>query len=551
MLVDRAGLTATERLMSLVTRVRPGEGRSVLLFTAHAFLMLFSYQVMKALREALMLSQYSAEVRSYGVAVTALVLMFIVPLYGLVRRHLDGDRLLKAVTVFFAVNLWMFAAAVQAGVPVAFLFFVWASIYGVMVVAQLWAFAADCYNLKSGQRLFPAIMVGANLGALAGAKSAQLTVATLTPVGMMIASSLLLLGTLWLIVPERDRIPEGSRAAAVERARPVPKLLGGIGLVLRDRYLLLVALLVVLLNWINTTGEFILADYVQRDAEQLAAASGGTLDPGVLIAQFYGNFQFWVTVTGLAIQLLLVARIYRSVGVRGALLVHPVVVAIGYGLLAFSPMLIGFVPIFTLIRLVKIVENATDYSLMNTTRQALFLPVDRDSKYDGKTAIDTFYWRVGDVIQAGVVYVGLNWFHWAAPTFAALNLVLATAWVVLAVLIGREFARKARDNVFNVAPVAGPAIDDLLYEPGRRVEHRVRDDAFHDEDEGDVLYLHARCADGRPLPRWLRFDARRRRFACRAPDGCFEEFTVVVVATDVDGLEASSTFVVRRSLPVA
>ena len=188
MLVDRSGLTATERLVSLVTRIRPGEGRSVLLFTAHAFLMLFSYQVMKALREALMLSHYSAEVRSYGVAVTALVLMFIVPLYGLVRRHLDGDRLLKAVTVFFALNLWMFAAAVQAGVPVAFLFFVWASIYGVMVVAQLWAFAADCYNLKSGQRLFPAIMVGANLGALAGAKSAQLTVAALTPVGMMIAS---------------------------------------------------------------------------------------------------------------------------------------------------------------------------------------------------------------------------------------------------------------------------------------------------------------------------------------------------------------------------
>jgi len=28
----------------------------------------------------------------------------------------------------------------------------------------------------------------------------------------------------------------------------------------------LIALLVVLLNWINTTGEFILADFVQRDA---------------------------------------------------------------------------------------------------------------------------------------------------------------------------------------------------------------------------------------------------------------------------------------------
>ncbi|MFO1408411.1 MAG: Npt1/Npt2 family nucleotide transporter [Steroidobacteraceae bacterium] len=550
MLVDRSGLGRAERALSLVTRIRPGEGPGVLLFAAHAFLMLFSYQAMKALREALMLSAYSAEVRAYGVAVTALVLMVVVPVYGLVRRRLDGERLLKAVTVFFAANLLVFAVAVAHGVPVAFVFFVWASIYGVMVVAQLWAFAADCYNLKSGQRLFPAIMVGANLGALAGAKAAQLTVAALTPVGMMVASSALLLGTLWLIGPERARVPDGSRATAVEHGRPVPRLLGGIGLVLRDRYLLLVALLVVLLNWINTTGEFILADYVQRDAAQAAARSGGALDAGVLIAQFYGNFQFWVTVTGLAIQLLLVARIYRAVGVRGALVVHPVVVAIGYGLLALSPMLVGFVPIFTLIRLVKIVENATDYSLMNTTRQALFLPVDRDSKYEGKTAIDTFYWRIGDVIQAGVVYLGLNVLNWSAPTFAALNLLLAIVWIGLAVAIGREFARKARDNVFNVAPEPGRPIGDLHYEPGRPVEHAVADDAFHDEDAGDVLYLHARCADGRPLPRWLRFDARRRRFTCRAPHGCTEELTVVVVATDVDGLEATSRFVVRRSIAI-
>ena len=60
-----------------------------------------------------------------------------------------------------------------------FAFFVWVSIYGVMITAQFWAFAADTFNLKSGQRLFPVIMLGANLGALAGAKCAQLAVAAL------------------------------------------------------------------------------------------------------------------------------------------------------------------------------------------------------------------------------------------------------------------------------------------------------------------------------------------------------------------------------------
>ena len=548
MLTDRSGLTPFERLLTVFTRVRPGEGRTVLLFMLHAFLLLFSYQVVKALREAFMLAKFTAEVRSYAVAITALILMLLVPVYGAVRRRIDGARLLQAITVFFAANMLVFAAAAWSGMSIAFPYFVWASIFGLMVVSQLWAFAADSFNLKSGQRIFPVIMVGANVGALAGAKTAQLAAAALTPVGLLVLATLLLLATLFLAAPERAAVPEGSRAIAAEHGRPVPKLLGGLGLVMRDRYLRLIALLVVLLNWINTTGEFILADFVQRDAAARVAASGGALTASVLIAEFYGSFQFWVTVVGLAIQLFLVARIYRTVGVRGALLIHPVVVAIGYGLLALSPMLGGFVPIFTLIRLVKIAENATDYSLMNTTRQALFLPVDRDAKYEGKTAIDTFFWRFGDLLQAGVVYVGLNVLGWTAPTFALLNLVLALAWIGLAVSIGREFSRKALENVTNVAPEASRPIGDVAYEPGRPLRHVVVEDAFVDADPGDVLYLSARLEDGRPLPAWLRFDPKSRAFAGDAPEGYSEELRITVIANDVDGLEATSTFVMRCSL---
>ena len=545
MLTDHSGLSPFERLLTLFTRVRPGEGRSAFLFFAHGFLLLFSYQVVKALREAFMLVKFSAEVRAYAVAVVAVVLMVLVPVYGRVRRRIDGERLLQAVSAFFALNLLAFAAAAAAGAPIAFGFYVWVSVFGLVVVAQLWAFAADSFNLKSGQRLFPVIMVGANLGALVGAKTAQLAVAELTPVGLMVVATGTLLATIWLAGPERRAVPDGSRPAIVERGATAPSLMGGIGLVLRDRYLLLIALLVVLLNWINTTGEFILADFVQRDAVARVAASGGVLDKGTLITAFYGSFQFWVTVAGLAIQLFLVARIYRTVGVRGALLIHPVVVALGYGLIAFAPVLGGFVPIFTLIRLVKIAENSIDYSLMNTTRHALFLPVDRDAKYEGKTAIDSFFWRVGDLIQAGVVFAGLNWLGWGVQQFALLSLLLAFVWIGLAVAIGRQFAHKARENVINVAPEAGAPIPDLSCEPGRPLAHVVPADAFRDADPGDVLHLAARLADGRPLPAWLRFEPRSRRFTGLPPAGTVEEITVLVVASDVDGFEASSSFTLR------
>ena len=547
MITDSAGLSRFERLLSLVTRVRPGEGRAAFLFFLHGFLLLSSYQVVKALREAFVLTRFSAETRSYVVAVTALVLMFVVPLYGRVRRHLDGARLLRTVTLFFVVTLPVFAALAHAGVPIAMPFYVWVSIYGLMVVSQMWAFAADSFNVKSGQRLFVVIMLGANLGALAGAKVTQLAVAALSPMGLMVLATALLGATLWLAGPERAAVPAGSRAISVEHGRAVPRLLGGIGLVLRDRYLLLIALLAVLLNWINSTGEYILADYVKADAAARIAASGGALDMGTLIAAFFGDFQFWVTLGSLSIQLFLVSRIYQAVGVRGALLIHPIVVALGYGVLALAPLLGGFVPIFTLIRWIKIGENSIDYSLMNTTRQTLFLPVDRDSKYDGKTAIDTFFWRCGDLVQALAIYVGVNLLHWDAPKFALLCLVLALVWIAVAVAIGRDYSRKALENIMNVAPEAVEEIPDLVVSPGQPFLHRVSATAFRDADPGDVLNLRACCDDGRPLPRWVRFDGRQRAFVGTVPaDIQIDELRVTVIASDVDGLEARSTFVVRR-----
>jgi AAA family ATP:ADP antiporter len=78
-----------------------------------------------------------------------------------------------------------------------------------------------------------------------------------------------------------------------------------------------------------------------------------------------------------------------------------------------------------LVRAAKIAENATDYSLQNTARQALFLPTERAVKYKAKVAIDTFFVRFGDTLSAIFVGVGIHQLGLAPRELAIVNVALA------------------------------------------------------------------------------------------------------------------------------
>jgi ATP:ADP antiporter, AAA family len=172
-----------------------------------------------------------------------------------------------------------------------------------------------------------------------------------------------------------------------------------------------------------------------RDA--VAHGTAGGLDVAEYIGAFYGRFFFVVNLAGLLIQLFLVSRIIRWVGIRWAILALPLISLGAYGLLAFYP-------VISAVRWAKTAENATDYSLMNTVRQTLFLPMTREQKYKAKQAIDAFFWRAGDVLAAAAVFVGTTWLAMGAADFAKLNVVLIIAWVAICAWVGREYAGLVR-----------------------------------------------------------------------------------------------------------
>jgi AAA family ATP:ADP antiporter len=420
--------TWLDRTLSLFTEVRAGEGVSALLLAANVFYLLTVYSILKVVRDALILTEGGAEVKSYSAAGQALIALAFVPAYGAFASRVNRIRLIGTVTLFFASHLIVFYLLGAGGTRIGVPFYLWTGIFNLVIIAQFWAFANDVYSPERGKRLFPLVGLGASLGAVVGAAAAVLF-AGVGPYRLMVVASaglLIPIGlTLWVSRRERS----SGRDAAAARAEEPLGTRGGFQLVVSDRYLGLIALLFVVLNLVNTLGGFLLDRLIVDESLRLMAAGAGA-DQREIVSRLSGGVQFSVNVLGFLFQAFLVSRIFKYIGVRGALFVLPLLALGSYALIAL-------VPIFSVVRWAKILENSTDYSIQQTARHALFLPTSREAKYKAKQAIESFFWRAGDLLQAVVVFVGLQ-LAFSIRGFAAINIVLTIGWLALVVAIARE-----------------------------------------------------------------------------------------------------------------
>ncbi|MFC1512396.1 NTP/NDP exchange transporter [Candidatus Latescibacterota bacterium] len=426
-----------ERFLSLFSEVRSGEGITALLLFFNLFILMTSYYIMKPVREALILSGGGAEVKSYAAAGQAILLLGAVPLYGLLAGRLNRKTLINTVTVFFTLCLGLFYLLAQLNVPLGVLFYLWLGIFNLMVPAQFWAFSNDLYTPKAGKRIFVIIAFGANTGAILGTIITEMLI---QPLGiyqlLLVAGALLILNLLitnFIITREKQAGPASKDEGEATTEEPIGKE-GSFQLVFSSKYLLAIAFLMLFLNWVNTTGEYILGKTVLNAAtEAVAGGRAGGLTVEQYIGTFYAGFFRIVNVATLLIQLFVVSRILKYLGTRIAILFLPIIALFGYGILAFSPVIA-----IAIVQWAKTAENATDYSLQNTVRQILFLPTSRAQKYKAKQAIDSFFVRAGDVLSAILVYAGTVWFAFQVKHFALVNLVLVFVWLTLAYIIGRQ-----------------------------------------------------------------------------------------------------------------
>jgi len=427
-------------------RVEPHEAVRATVMMLVAFLLLTAYYLLKTVREPLILLQGGAEVKLYARAGQAVLMVAVVHAYGELARRVGRTKLLAYVFAFFISNLAVFAILSTTTVRIGLAFFLWVGVFSYTVVAQFWALAADVYSEEQGKRLFPVLGIGSSAGAVAGARLAK----SLVPFGpqALMGSAVVILIVCAVII-----VALGMHAASPSTPRheqqpdrPLSNR-NAFQLVVHDRYLVLIALMILLLNWVNSAGEYVL------DRALLASAAGARahgVAPQEFVGAFKADYFAWYNLLGVLLQLFAVSRILGRLGVRSALLFLPGFALVGYAAAAAAPVL-------SVIRLVKIGENSLQYSVAETSRHALYLVASRVEKYVGKTSVDTIPVRIGAVMSATVAWIGTRV---GMPTagFAAINVGLAAAWTAVVFAIGREHAKRSRDAdpavAVGVEPVA-------------------------------------------------------------------------------------------------
>ena len=433
-LTEQGPKTLGQRLLAPIADVRRTEVISVLLMTLVMFLVLAAYYLLKTAREVFILSEGGAAVKSYSSAGQAVLLLFLVPAYGAFASRVNRVQLVQWVTMFFVSNIVLFLLALGAGLRIGIAYFLWVGIFNLMVIAQFWAFAADLYTPEQGKRLFPLIGVGASLGAWIGSVRAGYLM-SMGPRRLMVGAAVVLVGCA-LLARIVNRITRRDATAKVKPTDDTPLAAGnGFAMIFADRYLMLIALLAVLINVVNTTGEYLFGRYVVEAAQLAHPGEAATAAREQFIGEAYRRLFSTVNLVGFLLQMFVVSRVFKFLGVGKSLFIHPFVALAGYLMMLRAPS-IGALGLF------KVADNSLDYSLGNTTRQALWLPTSREAKYKAKQAVDSFFVRMGDVLQAGLVFIGER-MAFAVPAFAAVVLVLVGGWLGVVALLNRHLRARA------------------------------------------------------------------------------------------------------------
>jgi AAA family ATP:ADP antiporter len=365
------------------------------------------------------------------------------PLYAGLASRMKLSSFLPWVYGFVAVTILGFCGVFVSGRYedrwVAAAFYVWVSTFNLLIISVFWTFMADIFSREQAKRLFGFIAAGGTIGGIVGPAIATFLAKDVGNNGLMLIAAGGFVVTA-VLVSMLAREKEKLRAQGVDAQHTTldhrlgGNPLDGFLLLFRSRYLLLLAVFLLLMTWISTIVYFQLGDLITKAFTDKAART-----------EAYATIDLIVNSLAVVVQLLGTGRLIKRFGVQTGLLLNPVIMVIAFLAVAFSPVLM-------ILAGIQVVRRVAEYAVAKPTREMLFTVVDQESKYKAKNVIDTVVYRFGDFSSAWVSHAVSPYGVAGLAIFGAITSIV---WFPVAWLLGKRYESVRSGDLVDTAGAAG------------------------------------------------------------------------------------------------
>jgi len=364
---------------------------------------------------------------------TAAFAILIVPLYGWLVAHVRRAVLMPAIYGFMSVAFVVTAQVFASHTPdpmVARVFYVAISVMNLLLVSVFWSFMLEILSSEQSKRLIGIIAAGGTLGALVGPGATALFVKSIGNSGVLYLGAGMYLVAVVLqraLLAEWRRIAPDAAAGSPHLSEREKALGGnpfaGFMLVLRNRYLLGIALFIAGISAINTFLYFEQLELVQDKFEELTERT-----------QVFASLDTIVQTLVIITQLTLTGFIATRLGVIALLVTIPIVMV--FGLTVYAAF-----GTFSVMAAAMVLRRWGEYAFIRPGREMLFSRVDKESKYKAKNVCDVAVYRTADAVFAQIKKL-IDAVGMGGTAQALTAAAVAALWAINGWWLGKRFEKE-------------------------------------------------------------------------------------------------------------
>ena len=394
------------------------------------FILMTGYYIIKPIRDTF-INELPYQTYPYLLIITMVVILLVNYIYDFFARVLSSSRLILFMTLFFGAGLCVFPfllnrtwpsvdipfAGVQPGKYICIvLYSLFVGIYNLFSITMFWSFVNEVFSIEESKNFFGSVTAGGTVGGLLGSWITSMLASKMQIANLLFISALLLFFTLifmCLLIPYKrtdDIIMETPD-------RPVMKT-SGFSMIFTSSYLRWM----ILAMFLTTSGGTMLG-------YQMNVIVKNSISEQAARAEFWANIYILINCLGLFFQLLLVRPVVNRFGLKATLLISPLIDLTGSFLLTCSQTLPSG-------RFCFAGRYSSEYSFNRASREMLFIPKDRDFKYQAKAIVDTFIFRLGDGLTSLLLIMLKNC---PLQYIALLSLLVNLLRIIPAIALAKEY----------------------------------------------------------------------------------------------------------------